>query len=310
MKSKLTFFSIYLCSIFLAISYPAAYGQDQAPKLDVPFEPTHPKVVEAMILLAQIQSNDIVYDLGCGDGRILISAAKNFGIHGVGIDIDPQRISEAIENAAMEGVSEKLKFTISDIMEYDFHDATVVTLYLLETVNARLRPHLINQLKPGTRIVSHAFSMGYWEPDSILVHPKARNRNLYLWYIPADVGGDWTWVSNVASKSLEWKIRFKQEFQGILCESIPGATNPVCREGVTIRGENITFQTVSQIDNKEVTIFYNGVVKGDTITGTQRWKTSGEETVFPWTAIKNPVKTTGHGKAKHRIAMGEILILN
>ncbi|HUG76415.1 MAG TPA: class I SAM-dependent methyltransferase, partial [Burkholderiales bacterium] len=132
---------------------------------DVPFVPTDQKVVEKMLELARVGPRDIVYDLGSGDGRIVIAAAKK-GARGVGVDIDPQRIEEARENARAAGVEDRVRFVQGDLFKADIGDATVVTLYLLSTVNQRLRPKLLAELRPGTRIVSHAFDMGDWHPQA------------------------------------------------------------------------------------------------------------------------------------------------
>jgi SAM-dependent methyltransferase len=148
---------------------------------DVPYVSTPPEVVEAMLKMANVQSSDIVYDLGCGDGRIVVTAAEKFGAHGVGIDIDPVRIKEAWENAEKAGVGDRVKFIERDLFEADIKDATVVTLYLLQRVNLRLRPKLLAELKPGTRIVSNTFDMGDWKPEKT---EQVFNRTLYMWTVP------------------------------------------------------------------------------------------------------------------------------
>jgi SAM-dependent methyltransferase len=148
---------------------------------DVPYVPTPPQVVEAMLNLADVHKGDILYDLGCGDGRIVIMAAEKFGARGTGIDINPQRIQEAQENARKAGVSDRVKFREEDLFTADIHDATVVTLYLLPSVNLKLRPKLWKELKPGTRIVSHSFDMGDWKPDKEI---EVEGRRLYFWVIP------------------------------------------------------------------------------------------------------------------------------
>ncbi|WP_224998692.1 cyclopropane-fatty-acyl-phospholipid synthase family protein [Cesiribacter sp. SM1] len=148
---------------------------------DVPYVPTSQKVVEAMLDLANVQGNDVVYDLGCGDGRIVITAAKKHGATGTGVDIDPVRIEEANENARKANVTDKVKFVEGNLFEMDLSDATVVTLYLLPSVNMKLRPQLLEQLKPGTRIVSHAFDMGDWEPEKTI---KVDNSTIYYWTVP------------------------------------------------------------------------------------------------------------------------------
>ena len=149
--------------------------------LDVPYVPTDEKIVQAMLDLAQVTSQDILYDLGCGDGRIVVAAALERNTHGVGIDMDPMRITEAIEYASHTGVEYLVNFFEGDLLEADFSDATVVTLYLLDLVNVQLRPRLLDELRPGTRIVSHAFDMGDWKPDREI---KVDGKTIYLWIIP------------------------------------------------------------------------------------------------------------------------------
>ncbi len=155
----------------------------QEPQSLAPFVPTPQDVVERMLELAKVTKNDVVYDLGCGDGRIVITAAKKYGARGVGVDIDPQRIAESNANAKKEGVENLVKFIQQDAMMVDVSPATVVTLYLLSSSNLKLRPLLTKQLKPGARIVSHAFSMGDWEADQVDRFSDARgnSRTLYLW---------------------------------------------------------------------------------------------------------------------------------
>ncbi len=149
---------------------------------DVPYVPTPNSIVEAMLDLAEVTANDIVYDLGCGDGRIVITAVKKYGARGVGIDLNPARVEEAEANAKAAGVSGKARFREGDLFKADFSEATVVTLYLLSTVNQKLKPRLLNELRPGTRVVSHRFSMGEdWKPEKQI---KVENRPIYLWTIP------------------------------------------------------------------------------------------------------------------------------
>lgn len=148
-----------------------------------PFVPSPYDVVQRMLTLAEVTRDDVVYDIGCGDGRIVITAAQRFGARGVGIDIDPQRIAEANANAERAGVQHLVKFIQQDAMTVDVSEATVVTLYLLSSSNLKLRPLLTSQLAPGSRIVSHAFSMGDWEPDVLDLYEDERGntRSLYLW---------------------------------------------------------------------------------------------------------------------------------
>jgi ubiquinone/menaquinone biosynthesis C-methylase UbiE len=148
---------------------------------DVPFVPTPEKVVDRMLEVAKVGPNDVVYDLGSGDGRIVIAAAKKHGARGVGIDIDPERVKEARANARSAGVSDRVEFREADLFKTDLSEATVVTLYLLSSVNLQLRPKLLSELKPGTRIVSHAFDMGDWKP---LKTEKVGSSTVYYWVVP------------------------------------------------------------------------------------------------------------------------------
>jgi precorrin-6B methylase 2 len=159
-----------------------AFAQTQAPARtpDVPYVPTSQELVVEMLKLANVTKNDVVYDLGCGDGRIVITAAKQFGAHAVGVDINPERIKEANENARKAGVADKVKFVEGDLFTADIQPATVVTLYLLPNVNLKLRPRLLRELKPGTRIVSHSFDMDDWKPEK---EQDIHGSRLYLWTI-------------------------------------------------------------------------------------------------------------------------------
>src|SRR5947208_3633143 len=148
---------------------------------DVIYVPTPQEVVDEMLKLGRVGKGDILYDLGSGDGRIPVTAAKRFGIRAYGIDIDPQRIQEANENAKKNGVTRLVQFRQEDLFKTDFSEATVVTLYLLPDLNVKLRPRLLAELRPGTRIVSHQFDMGKWKPDRTV---ELNGRTIYLWTIP------------------------------------------------------------------------------------------------------------------------------
>jgi SAM-dependent methyltransferase len=151
-------------------------------KPDVIYVPTPQPVVEAMLELAQVTRGDVVYDLGSGDGRIVIAAAKKYGATGVGVEIDPALVKKARESAAAAGVSNRVRFVTGDLFTADLSKASVVTLYLLQSLNERLRPKLVRQLKPGTRIVSHVFNMGpEWPPEKTMTVERSR---IFLWSIP------------------------------------------------------------------------------------------------------------------------------
>lgn len=171
----------------LLLMLPAAACAQAAPETktevrrDVVYVPTPQPVVDAMLEMANVKKGDVLYDLGSGDGRIPVTAARRFGVRGVGIDIDPERIAEANANARKAGVSGLVTFRQADLFTSDFSEASVVTLYLLESLNQRLRPKLLAELKPGTRIVSHAFSMGDWKPEATRV---VDGSTIYLWTVP------------------------------------------------------------------------------------------------------------------------------
>ncbi len=178
-------FAFFLFDVGSGAGWPATGEQQRATKPlrkpDIYFVPTPPEVVRAMLRMAGVKKGDVVYDLGCGDGRIIIAAAQEFGVRGVGIDIDPERIKEAKENAKKAGVEKLVEFRNEDLFESDFRDATVVTLYLLERLNEKLRPKLLAELKPGSRIVSHAFGMGDWPPEKT---EDVEGRMVYMWTVP------------------------------------------------------------------------------------------------------------------------------
>lgn len=160
---------------------PEQTQKPSARQPDVIYVPTPEEVVDAMLEAAEVKSSDVVYDLGCGDGRIVITAARQYGARGVGIDIDPQRIKEARENASKAGVATRVRFIQGDLFETDLRPATVVTLYLLPSLNLRLQPKLVEELRPGARVVSHAFDMGAWKPDQEL---EVNGRRVLLWRMP------------------------------------------------------------------------------------------------------------------------------
>jgi len=172
-------FSVTAGALLLTATFAAA--QSTPPHLDVPYVPSPNPVVDGMLKLAGVKASDTVYDLGCGDGRIVIAAAKTYGAKGVGVDINPERLEEARANAKSAKVEDKVHFEENDLFKANISNATVVTLYLLPGVNERLKPKLMKELKPGTRVVSHSFDMGDWKPDR---EELVDGRHIYLWTIP------------------------------------------------------------------------------------------------------------------------------
>jgi SAM-dependent methyltransferase len=182
------------CSLLAAVLAGLATAQTPAPKRtpDVVYVPTTDAAVDAMLTLANVKKTDVVYDLGCGDGRIVITAAKKYGARGVGIDIDPVRIAEARENAKKAGVEHLVRFEENDLFLVDIKPATVVTLFLLPQLNLKLKPKLLSDLKPGTPIVSNTFDMGDWKAEKeVVVNPNDQNdysglsKKVFRWTVPA-----------------------------------------------------------------------------------------------------------------------------
>jgi SAM-dependent methyltransferase len=172
---------VVLVAVITAVPIAAAQSRPPA-KPDVIYIPTPQVVVEAMLQLADVKRNDVVYDLGSGDGRIVITAARKYGARGVGIEMDPALVKKAREDAGAAGVSARVRFVTGDLFAADIRPATVVTLYLLQSINERLRPKLVRELKPGTRIVSHVFNMGpEWPPERTVTVERSR---IFLWSIP------------------------------------------------------------------------------------------------------------------------------
>jgi Ribosomal protein L11 methylase len=169
-----------LLFLFFCSTIPVARSQEV--QIRTPYVASPPDIVNAMLKLAGAGKSDVIYDLGCGDGRIVITAAKEYGARGVGIDINPQRIDEANQNAKREHVANLVNFRIGDVFESDVRQASIVALYMLPDVNLKLRPKLQNELKPGSRIVTHGFAMGNWQPTKV---EEVDGEKIYLWVLPA-----------------------------------------------------------------------------------------------------------------------------
>ena len=177
--------------------------------LDAPFVPTDDAMVEIMLDLAKVGPKDILYDLGSGDGRILITAAKKWGTRGIGVELDPLRVADAMEDCALQRVEHLVDFVEENLFTVDFSEATVVTLYLLDSINAELRPRLLSELQPGTRIVSHAFDMGDWKADDQI---ELSGVTIYKWVVPAQIAGSWEW-EGINGES--YYIELQQKYQEV-----------------------------------------------------------------------------------------------
>ena len=170
-----------IVGLLALVAWTGVVRAQEEGEFEVPYVPTPERVVDTMLKLANLGPGDVLYDLGSGDGRIVITAARKFSVRGVGIDINPERIREANDNAKNAGVMDKVTFRQNDLFQEDLHEATVVTLYLLPSVNLKLRPKLLKELKPGTRIISHDFDMGDWKPEKRV---EVDNHRIFTWTIP------------------------------------------------------------------------------------------------------------------------------
>ena len=258
------------------------FGQQRV--LDVPYVPTNPKVVAEMLQMAGVGRNDILYDLGCGDGRIVITAAQMYGTHGIGIDLNPERIKESRENAAKSNVTGLVKFIEGDLFQADFHEASVVSLYLLTSVNLRLRPKLFEELRPGSRVVSHDFAMGEWEPDqSKSVTVDGYTHNIYFWTIPVNASGTWEWTFSEGGRSASFRLDIDQQFQhlkGVLKEN--GVVLPLMN--LQIVGDAIKLTAERDDHGKKVTMVFEGRVVREDIQGTFAVSGGGPAARSPWKA--------------------------
>lgn len=250
--------------------------QSKTQDLDVPYVPTPNDVLEQMLDLADVGPGDYVIDLGSGDGRIVIAAAKR-GAVGHGVDLDPERIQEARANAEEEGVSDRVMFMQGDIFETDFSDASVITLYLLSSVNEKLRPSLLEELSPGTQVVSHSFSMGDWEADNQI---RYANRTLYYWVIPARVEGIWEWEVNGQTFSME----AFQKYQEVDMSSASGGGD-LAMEEITLKGPRLNI--ILNDNESETRYIYSGVVEGDSINGTVQIHSENSQSIEDWSAMRN-----------------------
>lgn len=232
------------------------------PARDVPFVPTDEAVVEAMLDLANVGRGDVVYDLGCGDGRIIIEAGKR-GARGVGVDVDLQRIHECHENAKAVHLLDRVQFVRQSFFEVDLHRATVVMLYLLPSINRQLRPKLLWELKPGSRIVSNNFDMDDWPADA---QYYIRRRTLYLWIVPAWINGRWRCVMDGPGERQHMELRLQRSFQTAMGTLRMGRREVAISEG-RLMGQQLTFRAPLPGDQR-MTLSFACHVEGQYLRGT------------------------------------------
>ncbi len=243
-----------------------------------PFVPTPMEAVHTMLEMARVGEDDVVYDLGSGDGRIPVTAAEEYGARAVGVELRADLIEQAWDRAREAGVEDRVRFLRQDLYETDFSEATVVTLYLLPEANLRLRPILLEQLRPGARVVSHSFDMGEWEADHWIWEEV---RSLYLWVVPADIAGTWRWDVQAASLNRTYTLRITQRFQEIW-PSLESEGVGYELGDASLSGDRFILEFRETIDGREEPVRFEGVVRGGEIEG---WTLLGEEETRDFPAV-------------------------
>jgi len=280
-----------LIGIALALAVPGSHAQSWAwDDGSVPFVASPDEIVDRMVGIARTGPGDFLIDLGSGDGRIVIEAARR-GADALGVDIDRSLVAKARENAARAGVAGRARFEVRDLFETDLSRASVITLYLLPEINQKLMPRLL-ALKPGTRIVSHDWDMGDWEPDetiSLRIPEKTVDANLrsqvHLWFVPADARG--AWRSTLPGLGGEWEFRIAQRFQTLGVDArYEGRELTV--HGQRLRGDEIKIIITGVAGAAPAHYLFQGKVRGGRIDGTVRISNGDETRTLPWNATRIP----------------------
>ena len=273
----------------LLLALPAgAPAAEQHPHASVPFVPTPPAVVDAMLDLARVRPEDFVIDLGSGDGRIIIAAAKKYGARGFGVEVDQDLVVEARREARRQGVEERAQFVVENLFLTTLDRATVLTMYLYHRMMLQLRPRLFEQLKPGTRIVSHDFDMEPWKPDGHVTVPVPDkpygppSSEVYLWIIPANAAGTWQWRFGAGAAAADYDVALSQNFQVLEGKATVGG-RPGRLENGRMRGDEIRFMLTAELDGRTVRHEFGGRVSGDEISGKARLAGGGE---LDWKATR------------------------
>lgn len=251
------------------VTAPRTTGVARTP--DVIYVPTSPEMVDVMLKMADVKPGEMVYDLGCGDGRIVITAARDFGARGIGVDIDPERIRESRQNVSDAKVGDRVQIKYADLFEMDFSDADVVALYLLPALNLKLRPRILNELRPGTRIVSNSFDMDDWRPDQQEEDPST-GQSMYFWVVPAKVQGQWTLALPGNKSGTLYLLQTFQELSGTV--RVDDRTMPL--RDLQLRGSTVSFTFGDASNIRHAT----AEVSGDRMNGTIRQGNSGP--AAPW----------------------------
>jgi len=269
--------------LLLAALAAAPQSPAQTSRLDVPYVPTNQATVEAMLRVAGVGRGDFVIDLGSGDGRILITAARLHGARGLGVDLDPQRVKEATEIAKAAGVSDQVRFVQRNLFDTRIAEATVVTLYLLPRINVELRPRLLAELAPGTRVVSHDFDMGDWQPD-LRVSVRGAGSEVYFWVIPARAGGRWQVQAPALRGAHSFEIDFAQQYQEIEARA-KGLDRAVTVRDARLEGSRIEFTLVDDGDFAH-RVRFEGRVSGNSMEGVARGDGNAARGEQRWRAVR------------------------
>jgi len=278
-------------ALIAAIAAPANLAaQDHYKDLDTPYVPTPQVVVEHMLELAKVKPGETVIDLGSGDGRIMITAAKEYGARGFGVEIDPELVQSSNEEAKRVGVADRIKFVKQDLFKTDFRAADVLTLYLLPDVNEALRPKILSELRAGTRVVSHDYGMGAWVPDGKQVVPAPdktvganKESTLYLWIVPARVEGSWDLEIKLGRKSRHYPLTLEQHFQ-LVTGSVVGATKKDGDVRGRLDGAGITLELPPRMIARS-SVELVGRVDGDTAKGSVKHR---DRDIATWSARRRP----------------------
>lgn len=257
----------------------------------VPYVPTPQEVVDKMLAMAKVTPNDFLIDLGSGDGRIVVTAAKKYGARGFGVDLNPVRIGEAVANAMKNGVSDRAEFYQRNLFETDLSPASVITMYLLPRVNMELRPRLLN-LQAGTRIVSHDFDMDDWKPEET-VHLEVKEKygsaggtsSVYFWIVPAKVAGNWNWEQSIGGKPQNLELALEQKFQ-VINGTLRVNGNAVKISEAKLRGDQIAFSATAPMNGAPVKMIFSGRVSGDNIFGSVALSGARGQSQLEWTAAR------------------------
>jgi hypothetical protein len=274
----------------------------------VPYVPTPQGVVDRMLEMAKVGPADYLIDLGSGDGRIVVTAAQKYGARGFGVDLNPDRIREANDNARRAGVTDKVTFQQRNLFDADLSLATVITMYLLPRVNLELRPKLL-AVAPGTRIVSHDFDMVDWKPDAqITMRDESKfggaggESDIYLWIVPEKAAGIWRWQTKIAGKPQSYEIRLEQKYQ-VITGSVWLAGRTATLRDAKVRGAEISFYFTMDVNGVPVRQAYSGRIEGDSIVGTAEISGPRIQAQVEWDASRGARSASSHHSFTHTTAL-------